>query len=541
MAKTPSLKQEIASILACAPAKRAKGIIDSPHTRQILEQLPPQEAYLVIKESWGMDSQILLQYMPAETVCNLIDLDCWDKDSLSVNSVIEWLQELSYTSTDILLETIETIDVEILVMVFQSAFQVVHVRPTDEHIPDLLDEGYESIDNTYFFKVTTEEEWTPFLKDILSVLFTRNHDLYVTILESVMYELPSCLEETSYEKRSLRLMELGFPRPEDALDVYRRVSLDTLLDQGIRKDKTPVVTKHLHMLPDRYIDQFSKAPSVLAEALERANEPTRERFIYEMVYLTNKVVMADYKPLNDAEALRASMEKAGSLCTLGLHVAVRTRGVDGDTVLATTNAETLFSLGYNSVLAVQQRLKRVLDDVERSMLPERVRDIADGLLRKRPLYKEREFSSLEELDEVNREMDRLEAMAAMAKSVDWERSIPELARTNTGAAIDVEAVILTVSAVNSLSGGTMFRPITRDELSGFLTRATVGREKRRAIKDTFRRHLAAYLSSLAPKIDGGLCKDIADILCDRLAEEVGGIADIPSLDPRFITCLCVRL
>ncbi|HPJ06418.1 MAG TPA: DUF6178 family protein, partial [Deltaproteobacteria bacterium] len=76
-----TLKDEISRVLACTLSERARGIIDSPYTKQILEQLPPQEAYIVIKESWGMDSQILLQYVPAEAVCRFIDLDCWERDS----------------------------------------------------------------------------------------------------------------------------------------------------------------------------------------------------------------------------------------------------------------------------------------------------------------------------------------------------------------------------------------------------------------------------------------------------------------------------
>lgn len=541
MAKQPSLASEIARILECTPAHRARGIIDSPYTRQILEQLPPQEAYLVIKEAWGMDSQILLQYVPADTVCRFMDLDCWDKDTLSVDSLIEWLQELYYTSMETLLETIEAMDVELLVMVYQNCFEVVHVRPTDEHIPELINEGFESIDNQYYYRVTSDDERTPLLKEILNILFTSDHDLYVTILEAVMCELPSYLEETSYEKRSLRLMEMGFPRPEDAVEVYRRVDIDNLLGQGIRKEKTPVVTKHLHMLPARYVEQFSRSRSLLVKALQQTSENTRERFVYEMVYLTNKIVMADFRPLNDGDALKASMEKAGSLCSLGLLVASRAKSMDPAVVLDTTNAETLFAIGYNSVLSLQHRLRRILDHIERSMIPERISKITEGLLRKRPLYRETEFSSLEELDEVSRELDRLEAMASLCRRLDWERAIPSLGETNTGVSLDVEAVILTSAVANTVSGESRFRPLTRSELTRFLTTATATKKNRRIVKDAFMTHLPGFLMSLGGDIEADTARDIAHIVLERLEFEIGGIRDITGLDPRFITCLIVRL
>ncbi|HNY67009.1 MAG TPA: DUF6178 family protein, partial [Deltaproteobacteria bacterium] len=72
-----ALKNELGKILQSTPAQRARAIIDSDYTREILEQLSPQETYMIIKESWGTDSQILLQYVPPETVCHCIDMDCW--------------------------------------------------------------------------------------------------------------------------------------------------------------------------------------------------------------------------------------------------------------------------------------------------------------------------------------------------------------------------------------------------------------------------------------------------------------------------------
>lgn len=541
MAKKLTLKDEISRVLACTLSERARGIIDSPYTRQILEQLPPQDAYVVIKESWGMDSQILLQYIPAETICRFIDLDCWEKDTFSVESTMEWLLELSNASLESLIQALETLDLEILVLVFQSYLEVVHVRPTDEHIPDLFDEGFESMDNTYFYRILNEDDYSHFIKEMLSILFTHDQGLYTTILEAVMYEMRTTMEEASYERRSLRLMELGFPSPDDAIEVYRHIQPEKLLNQGMIKEKTPVITKHLHMLPEVYLDQFSHGESLLVRALDKANEETRERFTYEMIYLANKIVMADYRPLNDSQGIRLSMEKANALATLGLRVAMREKGLPAEAVLNSVNAETLFSLGYNMVYAQQRRLKLLLNVIERSMIPEHMRELTDGLLSKRPLYKDREFSTLEELDESAQLMDQLEAMAAIAAHSNWEAHISELSGTNTGAGIDVENIILTSLAVNTISGKTEFRPLSRQELEDFLSRTTRLRGGTRTLHPAFFDDLAGYLKTLVDSLDGGLADCIAALLSSRLEEEIHGIRYISSLDPRFITCLIVKL
>lgn len=541
MARKLTLKGEIARVLACTPPERARSIIDSPYTRQILEQLPPQDAYVVIKESWGMDSQILLQYMPPEALCRFIDLDCWEGDAFSVESAMEWLLELQSSSFESLVQAFDTLDLEVLVLLFQHYLEVVHVRPTDEHIPDLIDQGFESLDNTYFYRITTEDDRTHFVKEMLSILFTHEQDLYATILESVMYELATTMEETSYEKRSLRLMELGFPSPDEAIDIYRHVRPEKLLCQGILREKTPVITKHLHMLPAVYLDQFSQGGPLLVRALHRSSEETRERFIYEMMYLANKIVMADYTPLNDSEGVRRSMEKASALATLGLHVAMKDKDIPPEKVLDSSNAETLFSIGYNMICEQQRRLKQLLADVERSMIPGHMHELADGLLRRRPLYRGRDFSGIEDLEEATLSLDRLEAMAAIMAHLNWENRLPDLSGTNTGAGIDMEAVVLTSLAVNTLTGGTGFRPLSREELSRFLSRTTRLRGARRTVQAAFRKGLTGYLASLAGSLREGLADDIAGILAARIEEELGGIRDLSSLDPRFITCLAVKL
>ncbi|HPR54297.1 MAG TPA: DUF6178 family protein, partial [Deltaproteobacteria bacterium] len=541
MAKKLSLKDEISRVLAYTPSERARGIIDSPYTKQILDQLPPQEAYIVIKESWGMDSQILLQYVSPESVCRFIDLDCWEQDSFSVDSLMEWLMELYNASFETLIEAFETIDLEILVLLFQNYIEVVHVRPTDEHIPDLIDEGFESLDNTYFYRIISDDDRSHFVKEMLSILFTHDQDLYSSILEAVMYELKTTSEETSYERRSLRLMELGFPSPDEALEVYRHIRPEKLLNQGILKEKTPVITKHLHMLPAVYLEQFSQGRSLLVTALDKTPEETRERFMYEMIYLANKIVMADFRPLNDREGIRLSMEKASSLATLGLGVVMREKRLPAEAVLNSMNAETLFSLGYNMVYVQQRRLKLLLNDIESSMIPEHMRELADGLLKKRPQYKALQFSSLEELDEVSLALDRLEAMAAIVSHLNWEARIPDLSSTNTGAGLDMEAIILTSLALNIGGWETGFRPISRGELLDFLSRATRLKGGLRHAHAAFRGELALHLTSMVGSLDPDTAEDIAAMLTTRLEEETGGLKDLKQMDPRFITCFCVRL
>ena len=129
METKPSLRIELGKVLQSTPADRARAIIDSPLTRQILERLSPQETYMIIKDSWGTDSQILLQYVPPETISHIIDMDCWEKDTLSVNALLDWLWEIYNSSVDSLQDALDALDLDIVILLFQSYIDVVQVVP----------------------------------------------------------------------------------------------------------------------------------------------------------------------------------------------------------------------------------------------------------------------------------------------------------------------------------------------------------------------------------------------------------------------------
>ncbi|HHO75217.1 MAG TPA: hypothetical protein ENN05_02170, partial [Deltaproteobacteria bacterium] len=423
MNNKPLLKNELSKILECSPSERVRSIIDSPYTKEILAQLSAQEAYMIVKDSWGSDSQILLQYIPPETVCQLIDLDCWEKDSLSIENVMEWLLEIYNASAETLQETLNVIDLDLIILLFQTNMEVIQVVPTDEDISDILAQGYESYDDVYFFRFTCDDEKIQLLKDMLSLLFSHYQNIFYGIMEGVMWQLKSSMEENIFERRTFRLMEMGFPPPDEAMSIYRRTPPERLLKAGIRKEKVPLMDISESVLPSLYMDHISENKGLIVKALENSDPLTRDRFIYETIYLSNKIIMADYCSLNDINEIRKSIDKATSIASLGLAVIMKENKSGIDNVLEDVNAETLFSLGYNLVSKQQQRLKTILMDIDISMIPESMNEYVDGLLVKRPLYKDTDFSTIEQLDQVTQSIDRIDAFSRIIKDLEWDKQI----------------------------------------------------------------------------------------------------------------------
>lgn len=537
-----TLQTELSKVLQCSPAERARTIIDSPYTKQILKQLSSQETYMLIKESWGTDSQILLPYIPPETISHFIDMDCWEKDTLSVEDLFEWLWEIYNASVDTLQEALEHIDLDLVILLFQSYLEVVQVVPTDEHIPDLLNAGYESFDDIYYFRFTEDDEKTQLLKDMLSILFTHHQDIYYGIMEGVLWEIKSFMEESLFERRTLRLMEMGFPPPDEAVSIYQHIRPDRLLKTGLQKEKTPLIDEDRSFLPSLYMEHFSQNKGIVVQAIADSPEETRDRLVYEMIYLANKIIMADFRPLNELDELRKSMDKASSITSLGLAIAMRENRSSAQSILENVNAETLFSLGYNMVYEQQKRLKLLLREIESSLIPESLNEYVEGLLKKRPLYRDTEFSTIEQLEQVTWNIDRIEALVNITAELAWDRQIGELKGTNTGTNLDMENIVLTSLAVNFIEKQTLFRPVSLTELLDFLERTTrLDSTGARVFLPQVRDDLIGYLSTFSGTRGECLIEALADLLVSRFDSELSGISTLTDLDVRFITCFVVRM
>ena len=363
MDNSKELALEITKVLSSSAEEKSRAIIDSQYCEEILQSIPAQDAYMIIKDSFGGDSQFLLPYVKPERIVTFIDIDCWKGDFPSVEGLFEWLNELVNAADDILMDALNILDQELIILLFYPYLKVAVWSPTDDNILELLESGFETFDNNYFFTFSEDTEDTKLLRFILDRTFLYNQDMYFRILEGVRWELPANMEETSFHHRSIRLTELGFPPPEEASGIYARRPTDNIISSELRTDQIPVIREEeKYFLPTLYNEQISGS-SLLTSAMAEADSKTVENFAFEMMYLANKIIMADYKPLNDTSALKISAEKAAALTSLGLSIAMRKKGENAPVILKAMTAETLFSLGFNTLMELQDRLRQSLKPI----------------------------------------------------------------------------------------------------------------------------------------------------------------------------------
>jgi hypothetical protein len=451
-----------------------------------------------------------------------------------------WLNELVNAADDTLMDALNMLDLELLVLLFYPYLKVIVTNPTDDNIPQMIEAGFETFDNNYFFAFSDDTEKTKLLRFILDNAFLYNQEMYFRILEGVRWELPANMEETAFHHRSIRLTELGFAPPEEASGIYARRPTDKIISSDLRTDQIPVIREdEKFYLPTLYKEQIS-ANSLLVSAMAESDPLTVEKVSFEMMYLANKIIMADYKPLNDAASLKISVEKAAALTSLGLSIAMRNKAQEAHAILKTMTAETLFSLGFNTLMELQDSLRRSLKGLGQGIVPASCREITESLLKKYPIMIGDRFITIDDIYNINGVVGRLDLMHEMIKTLDFEDS--HLKGTNVAAeGLDLENIILTVVAVNVVSGENNFRPLSQDEFAEFIKTSTSIKENKRYVKPAFADELKKLVSGMVPESKRLAVNGTVDQLCRRLDSELSGFKSVDDINPRYISCLIVKL
>lgn len=520
------LSLKLDAILACDPEKRAQAIIETDDPATILQDLNTQEAYLVIKDAWEGDGQLLLPYVPPAKLPAFIDLDCWTAEGLNLDDLLEWFWALADISLEHLALVVAELDLEVTVMFFEHYIEIAIASTVDDTAPDLLADGFESLDDVFYLRFKNDVPENELVKRLLREIYGANLNLYRTIMYSADGEIKTSLEEEAYQQRRLRLAELGFVPTEEALAVYRRQKTQTLLSQGLDERLLPHLVDEYH-LPSLY---RPTATSLLAASLPELAPQERERLSFELVYLVNKLIMADYRPLNSSAELARAVAKAAGLISIGLAEAARLKQIPESAVLAQSNAEQLFSLGHNLILNEQQRLKEL--GLELNLIPASVRETAQDLLCKRPRFAGRDFEGPADLEALRAMLARLEAFKRLLADSCWNEL--DFAATNLGGreGLELENLSLTKLALNALKAGEGFRPLTPAEFRRFAELVLAdGR-----LKAGFVAELAELIA--ASGVAGPVAADLAARLSARLESEIGGL-DLAKAEPRYITAVLI--
>ncbi len=543
-------REQLAAVLGVAPEDRLDLIELARRPRQLIRSMAPDDLFVTVKAVGPADALTVLQHMSGRQTNYMLDLDCWLGDRLVPERFATWLGGFYECGAPRLHRFFRELDPEVLTLLVRRWLRVVKWLPSsDEDLPP-DDLPTFTLDQVYYLEPTSEHI-PPLILPALELLAERSPDRYVGLMESILWDSGSALEEDAYQFRTGRLMDFGFPDLEDSLAVFRALDPEAELARlrtgvektGPEEGETGGPRSEFYLAP---LNQ----DRLFARAARAANDP--DRLKQEIVFLTNKVIRADGRPLGDLEVIGGGVTRTLAMVNLGLE---KIAGQDLDRAVDRLEAvflEHVFTLAYNLLGRLRARALDLVRTGWIGRMPHtlHVLDAPDdrilaGLLRPWPVYYGpeggREYRWFETAADLDQRTDDLERIAF------WGELVLDLMALDPGAAFEPDRPRLAPWEVRDVTLSTLLLTAAANHLMGagtdtvFLARSRLGAGLEAldrglpGLIETWQKDLKPMLSKEKFRWAQALFQTVTGVFDQELA----GLDRSRPLDPRFIRGLLV--
>ena len=339
---TPPEQLEI--IHNCSGKKKYDLLLNSQNAEQLVPKLHPQELYLTINELGAVDSVELLALASPEQITLLLDLDCWDGDTLSNVLSLTWLELIASTGDEKLCQLVREIEPEIFALFLKKHLTI--IRGIEAYDDDDA-ENAKRLESLYDIHYHSEDA-AKIIGRLLNLWQEREQETYLLIMEMIRSEIFSVLEEETFIVRSNRLLDLGLIPTHEAQSIYTFVAPETFQPGG-KKD---------------YISEAEDQPSpfaLLANATpghvlgEILTSGISHETACELLHLVNRKISADKADIADSKEISLCLQNIYDTLNLALEYLTNNDIEQSIEVTRTTYLLHLYQLGYS---LIEQRQKK---------------------------------------------------------------------------------------------------------------------------------------------------------------------------------------
>ena len=335
--------QQVGVICEAPLAERSRLLELAPAPEEIVKALPEAEFCFTVKAMGITDASWILDHATSEQIVAAIDLDAWSGLEIDPRALDVWLTTLAAAQEKTLLRTAQSIDPELSVRYLVEHVQVfMDPRDDDWQAPP----GSQTLDGQFYVRALHENDDIATIMKLLDVLFREDYWLYFRMMQGVIWELPSYLEEWSLRWRTGRLRDLGFPAWDEAMRIYGYLRPE-------KRSEIPDAASPLDVsgwdLPVWIsgLPAASDSRHLVFRALSQLDARERQAFFYAFVAMANAIAVADSLPLGDAETLPLALDKAARVTSRGLEYLSSENAISPSEVLRRVHLERLFRVGAN--------------------------------------------------------------------------------------------------------------------------------------------------------------------------------------------------
>ncbi len=554
------IRRELDRVLSVRGAEREERLLACRNLPAVVALMPPEELYFTLKEMDRDNVPLVLTHARTEQIEFFLDLELWDRDRVRADRVVPWLDLLASCGEAALGRWLRNLDLADLALYLGQVVQVHVARDPDEDVfQELPGRAPITIDGFYYVRCPPEHE--ALVRSVLLVVRDRDPDHYFRLMEALIREVDSELEEYVYEQRQRRLAVRGFPEWDEAVEVYAPLDADTADDLPLRESFADPAPEGEPEVGPRYpVAGPGVAPDLLARALGHLSDPALLESLHaEIAFLTNKLLVADRLPLDRLDSYHRALSKAAGYLSIGLEYLAGPDGRACARLLARHWVQHLFRVGWTRVLRAQQRARRVFRQgwpegrKERLLfLDAPLGEILDGLLRPHPLWyagpaeapEYRPFRSLGEVDRAVRAVDKAEFVGRLLFSVvdlrldDIRGALTHVEPEN----LKASTVFLTALVNAALDRGFRFAPVPRERAREGLARVWQEDRPPRRVRPELLEASVDWVGMLMPLrgTDEAYLREFVGECFGLLEEEFGHLAPEETPDPRFVRGLWIE-
>jgi hypothetical protein len=423
-----SLRQQAELVLRLPAEQRAAFLLEAPKPMALVRALPDGDFYLTVREVGPEGALPLLVLASASQIAHLLDLESWRRDRFDPIRCGAWVALLVEAGEATILRFARTIDDETLILLFRlwarvKPLEIDHEELTHGHgITEVGDErGFIAPDGANLFAPERTEHANA-VRRLAEAIYHDDRDRYLGIVRSALFELPSEVEETALRWRASRLEEHGYPTWDEALSIYAP------------PEKTPIPlaeppAEGEALAAPRASLRVLGANALIVHGVDAMTPETRERALFGLMALANRVLVADGGDAGSVETHARVIERAGAYVGLALDARGIRDGAAAGQVLTEVSVVELFREGYTLAAGLQSRARLMLmtgwgmgHAKAEELIDAPLRARVKAVLLARPLYvafaegeeaaAARDFKTMTEIDETKLTLELCDALGA---------------------------------------------------------------------------------------------------------------------------------
>jgi hypothetical protein len=339
-----SVDQQVAAVCEAPLAMRTRLLDLCPAPEAVVPRIPEAELCFTCKAAGVSDTSWILAHATEDQLVACVDLDAWTGLVPEVRKLDGWMGALAEAGPETLLRAAQAMDPEMLALYLRDHVTVA-LKPSGDEDWEPPDGG-QTLDGQFYFVARREGDDVAALTRLLHVLFERDYWLYFRMMQSVIEESRTEIEEWALRWRTGRLEDLGFPSWDRSMRIYGHLRPDRLAELPLEPGdiehtrwQLPVWISDLPVAADSRHAVFRAAGQLDADG--------RAGFFYAFLNLANKVAVADRRDLGDADTLPETIEKAATVASRGLEHVASENGIELADALRRVPVEQLFRVGVN--------------------------------------------------------------------------------------------------------------------------------------------------------------------------------------------------